>query len=340
MLAHGAAAVDNDDAQGSPGAEPFAHNSISFAIDNDALITDKNDEDYSAGFNLTFRGRGVEDQFASLHGPLAWLDRSIGLDRRAPVSPDSAQIEYGIYAFTPENLDVAKPLHDDRPYASLIFVASSQPRYPAAGAVSWQSTLTLGILGLDIAGNLQEELHSLRDSEEPKGWDNQISDGGEPTARYRLARQQLLYKSGSSLEIKTTTQGSLGFLTEASWGMSLRAGAIHTPWYSFNPELTSYGERPVAADLGKGSEHYFWTGFALTARAYNVFLQGQFKDSEVTYDSDELNIGIVEIWAGYTYMFDNGYSLSYSSRAQTSEIKRDKGDRSFYWGTLSISRYF
>ena len=340
MLASNAAAIDSDDQQGGPGAGPEAQRSISFAIDNDALTTGNSDEDYTAVFNLTFRGKGVEDQLASLHRPLGWLDSAIGLDQWASISPNSAQIEYGIYAFTPEDLDVSDPLRDERPYASLIFIASTQERHQATGEVSWQSTLTLGVLGLDIADSLQKGIHSLTNSEPPKGWDNQISDGGEPTAGYSLARQQLLYKNGANLEIKTTAQGSVGYLTEASWGMSLRAGTIYTPWYSFNPELTSYGERPFAADLGKTSEHYFWTGFALTARAYNVFLQGQFRDSEVTYDSDELNIGIVEGWAGYTYMFDNGYSLSYSVRAQTSELKRGKADRDYYWFTLSITRFF
>ena len=74
----------------------------------------------------------------------------------------------------------------------------------------------------------------------------------------------------------------MGYLTEASWGMTLRAGSIHTPWYSFNPELTSYGERSIPTDLGKADEHYFWAGFALTARAYKrVFagaVQGQRSD--------------------------------------------------------------
>jgi len=344
MLASSAAAIDNDDEQDSlpanPTAEPDARRSISFAIDNDALVSDKYDHDYSGGLNLTFRGNGVVDQFASLHKPLDWLDRQIGLDQRAGISPNSAQIEYGMYIFTPEDLDKSEPQPDARPYASLVFIASSHDRYQPAGEVSWHSNLTLGVLGLDIAGDLQDGIHSLTDSSNPGGWDNQISDGGEPTARYSLARQHLLYKNGSNLEIKTTAQGSVGYLTEASWGMSLRAGTIYTPWYSFNPELTRYGERSTPSDLGRASEHYFWTGFAVTARAYNVFLQGQFRDSEVTYDSDDLKLGIAEAWAGYTYVFKNGYSLAYSIRGQTSELKNGDADRSYFWGSLSITKFF
>jgi len=330
MLASSAATMGSDEAR----------KSRSYALDNDALINSRRDKDYSFGFNMTFRGQGVEDQWASLHQPLDWLDRAIRLDQFAQISPNSAQIEYGFYAFTPDELSESEPIHDDRPYASLIFISSSHGRYQETGEVSWQSSLTVGILGLDITGDIQEGVHSLTDSTKPRGWDNQISDGGEPTARYSLARQQLLYKNGSTLEIKASTQGSVGYLTEASWGMTLRAGSIHTPWYSFNPELTSYGERSIPTDLGKADEHYFWAGFALTARAYNVFLQGQFRDSEVTYDSGDTNLGIAKAWAGYTHVFDSGYSLSYSLRGQTSELKNGDGDRSSYWASLSLTKFF
>lgn len=345
MFGQGAAATSGDDGQDSllsanPGAGPAARRSISFAIDNDALVSDNYDQEYSFGLNLTYRGEGVEDQLASLHQPLGWLDQKIGLDQQAPIGANSAKIEYGFYAFTPEDDTVSAPQPNDRPFASLVFIASTHDRYQPNGEVSWQSTLTLGLLGLDIVGDIQDGYHSISGNKPARGWDNQISDGGEPTAGYSLARQQLLYKSGSDFEIKTTTQGSVGYLTETSWSMSLRAGNIETPWNSFNPELTTYGERSIPADLGKASEHYFWTGFALTARAYNVFLQGQFRDSEVTYDSGELNHGIVEAWVGYTAVFANGYSFTYSIRAQTSEVKHGDGDRDYFWGSLSITKFY
>ena len=127
MLASSAAVFSSDDKQGSLPANPSdaadAQSSISFAIDNDSLVSDKDDEDYSGGFNLTFRGKGVLDQWTSLHKPLGWLDRQIGLDQQANIGPNSAQIEYGIYIFTPEKLRRSEPQPDDRPYASMVFIA-------------------------------------------------------------------------------------------------------------------------------------------------------------------------------------------------------------------------
>ena len=323
-----------------PSPKSDSRTSRSFAIDNDILVPGSRDQDYTYGLNLTFSGKGAEDHRASLHSPLNWLDSKIGLDQDMSDSIGSSKIEYGLFGFTPEELSLAAPQQDDRPYAGLVYVASTQERYQPLGNVAWQSTLTMGVIGLDLVGDLQKEVHSVTGSEQPNGWDNQISEGGELTARYSVARLQLLYRSGSDFEIKSTTQGSVGYITEASWSLSLRAGKIQTPWVSFNPELTSYGEKSIPSDLGQVTEHYFWTGFALKARGYNAFLQGQFRDSEVSYNSDELNHGIVEVWAGYTVALRDGYSFTYSVRGHTSELKQGTGDRNVVWGGLLITKSF
>ena len=345
ILAGNAFGADNgvEHDTGLPANQTFksdSRTSRSFAFDNDILVPGSRDQDYTYGLNLTFAGKGVEDHWASLHEPLDWLDRKIGLDRRAGNSTQSGKIEYGMFGFTPENIMLAEPQQDDRPYAGLVYVASTREHYQPMSDVSWQSTLTLGVLGLDIVGELQKGVHSFTGSDQPRGWDNQISEGGELTARYSVARQRLLFRSGSGLEIKTTTLGSVGYLTEASWSLSLRAGKIHTPWVSFNPELTSYGENSIPGGQSQVSEHYFWTGFSLKARAYNAFMQGQFKDSEVTYHSDELNHGIVEAWVGYTIALNDGYSFTYSIRGHTSELKQGAGDRNVIWGGLLVTKSF
>jgi hypothetical protein len=118
----------------------------------------------------------------------------------------------------------------------------------------------------------------------------------------------------------------------------LRAGKIHTPWVSFNPELTSYAEKSVPNSGARVSEHYFWTGLSFRYRAYNAFLEGQFRDSAVTWDSDDINHAIVEAWLGYTVAFNNGYSITYSLRGHTSELKHGDADRSVVWGGILISR--
>lgn len=318
--------------------KPRSSRSIGF--DNDMLVPGSRDQDYTYGLSLTYSGKGVEDHLASLHRPLSWFDHRIGLDQQISQGIESSKIEYGLFGFTPEDISLAQAGQDDRPYAGLVYVSSTRERYDPARQVSWQSTLTLGVLGLNIVGELQDMIHANVDSERPQGWKNQISEGGEPTARYSISRQRLMYKNDSGLEIKSTIQGAVGYITEASWSLSLRAGKIHTPWVSFNPELTSYGEKSIPGNMGKTSENYFWTGISLKARAYNAFLQGQFKDSVVTYDSDEVNHGIIEGWMGYTVSLAEGYSFTYSIRAHTSELKQGTGNRNVVWGGLLITKTF
>ena len=315
-------------------------NSQSFGFDNDILVPGSRDQDYTYGLNWTVSGEGVTDHWASLHSQLGWIDDGIGIAQYDGGSIRSERIEYGLFGFTPEDITQSAPQPGDRPYAGLVYVSSTQERYQPAQEVSWQSTLTLGVLGLDVVGDLQQSVHALTGSDEPRGWENQISAGGEPTLRYSLARQQLLYQSGNGVEVKSTTLGSVGFITEASYSLSLRAGNIQTPWVSFNPELTSYGENAIPSDLGRVAESYFWTGIALKARVYNAFLQGQFRESPVTYDFDELNHGLVEAWVGYTVALGNGYSFTYSIRGHSSELREGVGDRNVVWGGVLITKSF
>ena len=100
------------------------------------------------------------------------------------------------------------------------------------------------------------------------------------------------------MDVKTTVQGSVGFLTETSASISLRAGRFNSPWWGFAPELTDYMAAPVPTESYRGGrELYVFAGARIKARAYNAFLQGQFRDSEVRY-SYEVEPLLAEAWIG------------------------------------------
>lgn len=312
--------------------------SWAFAFDNDVLALQSQDQGYTFGLNFTYTGKYAESQWASLHKPLDWIDLKINLDGLVSPGVKSSSIEYGLFAFTPGDIDRSSAIEDDRPYASLVFVSSSRGSYHPVQQVSWQSSLTVGLLGLDLVGDFQQAIHETYDGDKAEGWDHQISSGGEPTLRYSISRQNLIFKNTSGTELKGTLQGSVGYITEASWSLSMRSGTIHTPWVSFTPELTTYGEGSVASAVSKASERYFWAGIALKWRPYNALLEGQFRDSDVTYDNDQINRGIVEFWVGYTMTLRDGYSVTYSMREHSSELKEGKGDRNVTWGGVVISK--
>jgi hypothetical protein len=148
----------------------------------------------------------------------------------------------------------------------------------------------VGLLGLTAAEAVQSSIHRFLGSESPGGWSHQISDGGEPTARYSLARQSLLGGFGQGAwrgESKWTAATSIGTVTEGSAALSGRWGRIEAPWSSFAPEETMYVQetQPVPEPLptGAASELFAFAGVRAKVRVYDVYLQGQFRHSDLTY---------------------------------------------------------
>ena len=308
------------------------------SFDNDILVPSSRDQDYTYGVALTLAGSKVSDYWATPFRPLGWLNKQLGL--RTERSGSRQSLEFGAYGFTPEDISIAEANAEDRPYASLVYATAIQDFDTSRPNVSWRTSLTLGALGLNFVGDAQNAVHDITDSQRANGWRNQISEGGEITARYSIARQQVIPTRFSKLELKTTAQASVGYLTEASYGVSVRYGNIASGWKSFNPGLANYREQANQSVDQLGVSESYWTfGATFRARAYNAFLQGQFRDSAVTFSRDELNIGIVEAWAGYTTSIGS-YRLSYLLRGHTSEVRDGIADRDLLWGGLTISRVF
>ncbi len=320
-------------------SEQSTSRSWALAFDNDIFIPGGRDQDYTYGLNFTQSGTSASNALFSLHTPLVTIDSLLGNTHGTIATNETFSREVGIFGFTPEDISISIANPSDRPYASLIYLSNSREQVDLVNNVAWKSTLTIGALGLAIAGELQDLVHEVTDSAKPQGWQNQISDGGELTGRYAIARQRYFDAAIGGTEIKTTVQASVGYLTEASWSLSLRKGAVHSPWSSFNPELASYGEKSSYSSEAKLiDEHYFWAGLAIKARAYNAFLEGQFRNSTVSYDRHQLRPLLVEAWAGYTLAFKHGYRISYVLRGHSSEIKEGAGDRNLLWGGIILAR--
>jgi len=313
--------------------------SWAFAFDNDLLAPGHRDRDYTYGMNLTYSGTNASDASISLKIPLASIDEWLGIENMPTTSQNNYSVETGLFGFTPKDIQQQQINRSDRPYASLVYLSSSHEQIDTDNNVAWKTTLVIGALGLGVVGDLQNTAHEIVSGKEARGWDHEVSDGGELTARYAIARQQYLQSFSDSIELKSTVQASVGYLTEASWSLSARDGKIISPWASFNPDLISYGEKSTYSNnIVSSNEHYFWAGVTLKARFYNAFLQGQMRDSDLTYSYNDLRPIIAEGWVGYTYAFKQGYRVSYVLRAQSSEIKHGDGNRSVVWGGLIFAK--
>lgn len=319
---------------------------LSVSIDNDLFVPVQSDKDYTAGFALTFHGtpnnaltKFGDDQLANIDTFLIGPINTNASKRERGSTLLSQGFEFGSYGFTPEDIEARTLDRSDRPYASLVYLSSSRTYLVEDSRDSWTSSLTLGVLGADVFRQGQSAVHKVLNGDEARGWSQQISEGGELTARYQLAYHQRLGSKVSNSQLKASYFASLGYLSEIGLALSYRDGLISSPDYRFNPALTSYGENAHASDAGpEGDESYFWGGVGLKLRAYNVFLEGQFRDSEHSFDKGELNSVLAEAWLGYSKSLFKHTKLSYVVRAQSSEIKSGTGDRGLIWGGFVLSK--
>ena len=309
-------------------------------FDNDIFVPGGRDQDYTYGLNVSFLGLDATEQWFSSHHWLVNIDSLLGLSGAKDVPITNNAIEYGLFGFTPEDTSVKGPNNNDRPYASLIYTSSSREWLSADLNSATQTTLTLGVLGLGVVGDLQDGLHQAIGNERPRGWKSQVSEGGELTFRYNFSRQHLLFQQPGRLELKRNIQASFGYITETSWSLGFRSGKIRSPWSAFKPERATYGESATPLkSVSRISEHFLWGGISFKLRAYNAFLQGQFRNSEVKYSRGDLNNFIAEGWLGYTFVTKDGYSFSYYVRGHTSEVAVGDGNRAVLWGGLQVARF-
>lgn len=308
-------------------------------IDNDLFAGGQRDRDYTGGFAVAFSGTDARDRYLSLDPVLAAID--------AATSPvDAAQTRHarqiGLMVFTPRDVLSEAPIHNDRPYASLLFSTNSRVRVEPDDRSAWTSSLTVGVLGLPLTERLHSAVHEVVGSESPQGYDHQISAGGEPTARYTLARHYLLVAHPTSrLDVKATLQGSIGYLTETSGAITLRFGSFDTPWWSFAPELTDYIAAPMPIEAQRAQrELYMFAGVRVKARAYNAFLQGQFRDSEVRYSFGEIEPIVAEAWLGFATQLFANTQVSYTLNYQTAELREGPANRAALWGAVQLSHSF
>ena len=309
------------------------------SMDNDLFVPfGSRDRDFTGGLALTYSEAGGSENWRPMDALLGSIDHTLVPDAISQPA-DITSMEFGFYGFTPDAIEQIEIAANDRPYASLVYFSTNR-MYPLANGNSISTALTVGVLGANFVGAAQNELHGWLGNQPIKGWDNQISDGGEPTARYQIAHHHYWATKPSGARYKTTVFSSVGYLTEIGVALSTRRGLISSPDHRFNPELIAYGERvnDAAATPYQGKERYFWGGVTLKARLYNAFLQGQFRDSAHTLNYGDLRPLIAEAWLGYTFTVGHQYKVSYVLRAQSSEIKDGAGDRSHVWGGVVLSR--
>ncbi len=319
-------------------------------VDNDVLISGGEiDQDYTGGFSVSLSGLRATDYLLSVDGLRQTVSGWLSLDKlyKNKSHFNLHSFSFGFTLFTPSDLSTSEPIFDDHPYASYFFISNTNMVVVPEDDIVYQTILSIGFLGLDAAEDVQTSLHNLLDANKPMGWDNQISSGGEPTAKYTFTAQNILNRSQGSQyarhEFKITGEANVGFLTNASVGFNWRWGRITTPWWSFNPHLSDYINMgaPITKETEKTHkpEFYIWFVGNYQLNFYNALLQGQFRDSAVTFSGDELERTTTDLSLGITREFTNDIRISLFYRQRSASLKLPDA-RKPRWGGIIISKSF
>ena len=305
-------------------------------LDNDILTGQATDRDYTGGIGFTYSGDAARDNPVSLDA----LRESMTGRLHSLFADDTGSRRYhsqqvGLMLFTPEDITSTLPVYDDRPYASLLFVSNSALDIDPAGDSIFISRLTIGMLGLSLAADIQRVLHEVTDSDVPNGWEHQVSAGGEPALMVELARQHALFL-GDNHEWKAGWDAVIGSITELDASISWRAGRLHSPWWSHVPSQVRYVEQSMPVIRAAASEWFVHAGARLRLVAYNALLQGQFRDSEVTISTQDVERLVAEYWGGVAFAFAGHYRIDGYFRGNTPEF-RGSNRRSANWAGISFS---
>jgi len=349
----GASAEDREQRVGIEAASPLGHCGVpdvanfgwSLRLDDDGFAAhNREDRDYTAGLSFTFYDASERRLTAAVRTALRWMDKSTGFAQTDPCEGalQRTQIsDFGLVLFSPDEIGRVNPSPADRPYANLLYFSSSHYAINAEQSVMRQSTMTIGLLGTPAAEAIHRGVHKLLGSQDPRGYSQQLSDGGELTARYSVARRSLLSMGSgrSQYDLSIALEGSMGYLTEGAIGLGLRWGRIASPWWSSVADHADYDSQPSLAIVGASGRRdlYVSTGIKLRARAYNAFLQGQFRDSDAAFSASRLQPIIREAWLGVVADLGD-FRLSYTLRFQSAEIKEGEGARDLRWAGLAVSK--
>ena len=210
--------------------------------------------------------------------------------------------------------------------------------------------------------------NDTKDPRTPRGWSNQVSDGGELTLTYTVEENRLLTRKQVREEKKTTYTGielkhgwkySLGYYTNLNYAFNFRLGKIDPRNWTYRVNVLGSSNEIAhqPAELNKQSfeaptpsyyekkktvECYTFGSLRPVFTLYNALLNGQFRKSAHTIGFNDMRHLILE--------FDGGAAISIPIQkrnllecklrlsGRSPEFKLPgRSPRWHYWGGLDLA---
>lgn len=286
-----------------------------------------------------------------------WLGVNWGFPGTAEVEYQTLDYSYLLSgtAFTPDSLSADYIVREDRPYGFLFAFTTRRVSVSDALDASWQSEAVVGVLGTPVGREVQRGLHSIlrkmRNSEkppDPRGWQYQISNGGEPTLRCALEHERRLVGVRATtmkkhFEATGSAGAELGYYTGLVVGTRARLGAFHSNFWEFSNSPLGGLSRDAS---GRPTWEWFVFGGARgRAIAYNALLEGQFRKNEYEVDRGDLRHFLLEGEVGVSLLGRIGEERRHGLRvtwvAEAFRTQEFQGQHAVFhdWGSLFITVY-
>lgn len=300
----------------------------SLKVENDIIATGS-DGHYTNGFELMRSFEPDDDHWSRRFAETVpgWAADEV----------DNIAYRLGHQIYTPKDIGRAGLIEADRPYAGLLFAGLSI--HSATQHDGWRGTsglhLDLGIVGPAAgAEKLQRRVHDVTDSDEPKGWDNQLRN--EPFVNLAYQHRWWLQHRFGGLEFEYGPSAgfSLGNLySYGSAGLGFRIGQGLARSFSI-PAVAPAQSGSMFFDQGGG---FAWNIFANVEgryMAHNMLLEGNTFKSSHSVDSREW-VGDAKAGVALTW---NSWQLAFASVWRTREFHgQDEHDQ---FGSLTVSAWF
>jgi hypothetical protein len=331
------------------------------------------DRNYTMGLGIYYSDPSLKGSF--LFRPHGWLNRLL----QKPFLNGANSIPAIMIAngsFTPDSLSASYVIRNDRPYSSLTYLQTLRSYVDNENFKTYTSNFSVGLIGTSISREVQTAIHKIANENDtknprtPRGWNNQVAAGGEPTAGYAFKKERLITKrhvkdealtSVTAIEFKDAWQYSLGYYTSLNYELNFRAGKIDPRHWTYmvnplsqsnkslfsdsamqlralhlpeNPEIAYY-ERP------KTFEIYAFGSVRPSFILYNALLNGQFKRSIHTIGFQDMRHLLLELDAGLATTIPAGsnklveFKFKFSGRSPEFKLP-GRPPRWHYWGGVEL----
>lgn len=323
------------------------HNPQTFTLLFENDLFGDTDQQYTNGLKLAWLSPDLK-ALAGAPGVPPWLlalvQRLNAFEARV-VDDDSRQFNLGVaigqMIYTPEDTERVSLVRDDRPYAGWLYGALAF--VSKTDRVADTLEIQGGMVGpASLAEQAQRFVHDLRDLDEPRGWDNQLSN--EPGVvvyyerKWRLLREEFFHGLGYDFIV----HGGVALGNVATYGAG--GGEARFGWrlpQDFGTSLIRPGgdtSAPTlvggAAGRARGFGVYGFAAVAGRVVGRDIFLDGNtFEDS---HDVDKENL-VGDVILGASVVFGAG-KLSYAQVFRSRQFEGQQRRHNF--GSVSLSLSF